>query len=189
MENDHSPANEMTAKVAPETFDLDRLRLRRPKLTDADALLAIGSDPEVARFANWPVSTSMESLLGRLRQRATDWESGAEYYWVITLADDDRAIGAIASCVDKDAAEFGYHLDRHYWGNGYATEAARAIVEWAFSLPSIRRVWATCDTENVASVRVLEKAGLVYESTLRRAIVRPNISSEPRDAFLYSRMR
>ena len=147
---------------APETFDLDRLRLRRPKLTDAEALFAIASDPEVARFADWPLSTSMESTLARLRQRATDWEGGAEYYWVITLAHDDRAIGAIASCVDKRAADFGYLLDRHHWRNGYATEAARAIVEWAFSMPSIRRVWATCDTENVASVRVLEKAGLVY---------------------------
>ena len=175
--------------MAPEIFDLERLRLRRPKLTDAEALLAIGSDPEVARFASWPLSTSMEGMLGRLRQRATDWESGAEYYWVITLAHDDRAIGAIASFVDKDAAEFGYLLDRHYWGNGYATEAARAIVAWAFSMPAIRRVWATCDTENVASVRVLEKAGLAYESTLRQAIVRPNISNEPRDAFLYSRVR
>ena len=175
--------------MVPETFALERLRLRRPVLTDADAMFAWGSDPEVARFANWPLSTSFESQLERLRQRATDWESGAEYYWVITLKDDDRAIGAIASCVDKDAADFGYLLDRHHWGNGYATDAARTIVAWAFSMPAIRRVWATCDTENVASVRVLEKAGLVYESTLRRAVVRPNISSEPRDAFLYSRTR
>ena len=117
--------------MAPETFKLDRLRLRRPKLTDAEGLFAIGSDPEVARFANWPLSTSMESMLGRLRQRATDWESGAEYYWVITLEHGDRAIGAIASCVDKDAADFGYLLDRPRGG-------CAAIVEWAFSLPSIR---------------------------------------------------
>jgi RimJ/RimL family protein N-acetyltransferase len=176
-------------EAPPESFDLGRLRLRRPKLTDADALFAIGSDPEVAHFADWPLCTSIDGTLGRLQQRAKDWESGAEYYWVITLADDDRAIGAIGSRVDKHAADFGYFLDRQRWGNGYATDAARAIVAWAFSVPSIRRVWATCDTENLASARVIEKVGLTREGTLRQAIVRPNISSEPRDAFVYSKVR
>jgi ribosomal-protein-alanine N-acetyltransferase len=69
------------------------------------------------------------------------------------------------------------------------TDAARTIVDWAFSVPSIRRVWATCDTENLASARVIEKVGLTRECTLREAIVRPNISSEPRDAFIYSKVR
>jgi RimJ/RimL family protein N-acetyltransferase len=86
-------------------------------------------------------------------------------------------------------ADVGYLLDRHHWGNGYATEAARAVVAWAFSVPAIRRVWATCDTANVASARVLEKAGLEREGTLRQAIVRPNLGNEPRDAFIYARVR
>jgi RimJ/RimL family protein N-acetyltransferase len=175
--------------VAPETFELARLRLRRPKLSDADALFAIGSDSEVARYADWPLSTEMGPTLDRLRQRAELWDSGAEYYWVITLAHDDRAIGAVSTRVVQAAADVGYLLDRRHWGNGYATEAARAIVEWAFSTPSIHRVWATCDTENVASARVLEKAGLQREGTLRRAIVRPNLSNDPRDAFVYARVR
>jgi RimJ/RimL family protein N-acetyltransferase len=89
----------------------------------------------------------------------------------------------------QHAAEFGFLLNRRYWGKGFATEAAQAIIEWLFSIPSIWRVWATCDTENLASARVLEKAGLSREGTLRRWIVRPNISSEPRDAFIYSRVR
>jgi len=165
------------------------LRLRRPRLSDADALFAIGSDPEVARYADWPLDTEIGPNLDRLRQRAELWDSGAEYYWIIMLASDDRAIGAVSTRVARHAADVGYLLDRRHWGHGYATEAARAIVEWAFSKPSIRRVWATCDTENVASARVLEKAGLQREGTLRRAIVRPNLSNEPRDAFMYARVR
>ena len=173
----------------PETFELARLHLRRPKLSDADALFAIGSDPEVARFADWPLSTERAPALERLRQRAVQWESGAEYYWVITLARDDRAIGAVSTRVDGHTADVGYLIDRQHWGNGYATDVSRAIVDWAFTVPSIRRVWATCDTENVASVRVLEKSGLQREGTLRRAIVRPNLGNEPRDAFVYSKVR
>ena len=85
---------------------------------------------------------------------------------------------------------FGYLLNRHYWGNGFATEASsRALVDWLFSMPSIWKVWATCDTENLASVRVLEKVGLEREGFLRRWGVGPNISSEPRNAFIYSKAR
>ena len=175
--------------MAPETFELARLRLRRPKLSDADALFAIGSDPEVARYAEWPLDTEIGPNIDRLRQRPELWDSGAEYYWVITLAHDDGAIGAVSTRVAQHAADVGYLLDRRHWGNGYATEAARAIVGWVLSVPSIRRVWATCDTENVVSARVLEKVGLQREGTMRRAIVRPNLSNEPRDAFLYARVR
>jgi RimJ/RimL family protein N-acetyltransferase len=179
----------MARLIPPETFELARLRLRRPQLSDADAMLAIGSDTEVARFADWPLSTERAPALARLRQRSAEWESGAEYYWIITLAGDDRAIGAVSTRVEQHAADVGYLLARDHWGNGYATEAGRAIVDWAFTVPSIRRVWATCDTENGASARVLEKIGLEREGTLRRAIVRPNISPEPRDAFIYARVR
>ena len=127
--------------------------------------------------------------MDRLRQRPALWESGAEYYWIITLPDDDRAIGAVSTRVMQHAADLGYLVDRRYWGNGYATAAARAIADWALSTTSIRRIWATCDTENLASARVLEKAGMEREGTLRRAIVRPNLSNEPRDAFIYARVR
>jgi [ribosomal protein S5]-alanine N-acetyltransferase len=175
--------------MAPETFELARLRLRRPRLSDADAMFLIGSDPEVARYAEWPLSTERGPALERLRGRAEQWESGAEYYWVITLAGDDRAIGAVSTRVAQHTADVGYLLDSRQWGKGYATEAARAIVEWAFSVPVIRRVWATCDTQNIASARVLEKAGLQLEGTLRRAIVRPNLGDEARDAFMYARVR
>ena len=57
------------------------------------------------------------------------------------------------------------------------------------SVPSIWRVWATCDIENAASARVLEKVGLSREGTLRRWLVRPHLSSDPRDAFIYARVR
>lgn len=52
-------------------------------------------------------------------------------------------------------------------------------------VPGVYRVWATCDTENLASVRVLEKTGLVLEGKLRRSMVRPNLSEKPRDTFVY----
>jgi RimJ/RimL family protein N-acetyltransferase len=170
-------------------MDLQRLRLRRPRLSDAPAIFESASDPDVARYADWPISTSISSVQERLRAREHEWSSGAEFHWIVTLPPDDRAIGGIACTISGHAAEFGFLVARRFWRRGYATEAACAIVEWIFSVPSVWRLSATCDVENVASARVLEKAGLKREAVLRRAIVRPNLSLEPRDAFLYSKVR
>ena len=178
-----------TATRPPEVIELERLRLRRPRLSDAPAIFEYASDPEVARYADWPISASIESVTERLRWREDEWNSGEEFHWVVTLPPEDRAIGAIACTISGHAAEFGFLFARRYWRNGYATEAARAIVGWVFSVPSVWRLSATCDAENLASARVLEKSGLEREGILRRAIVRPNLSGEPRDAFLYSKVR
>lgn len=173
----------------PETLPLPRLILRRPQLADAPALFACGSDPEVARYMDWTRVTTTEPGIERIRRSDECWAAG-NYYWVITLpAENHAVIGAISCSIEDQAAEFGFFLHPHHWGHGYATEAAQAIVAWALSQASLSRVWATCDTENLASMRVLEKAGLSRERLLPRAIVRPNLSPEPRDAYLYARLR
>lgn len=179
----------MSAVRPPDVINLERLRLRRPTLADAPAIFEYASDPEVARYADWPISASLESVTERLRSREAEWNAGAEFHWVVAVPPDERAIGAIACTISGHTAEFGFLLARKFWRNGYATEAARAIVDWIFSVPSVWRLSATCDVDNRASARVLEKAGLTREGTLRRAIVRPNLPGAPRDAFLYSKVR
>lgn len=169
----------------PEIIDLPRLRLRRPLVSDVDAMYEYGSDPEVARYADWPVRTSKDGMEDSVARRAQQWEAGTDYYWVITLL-EDRAIGGISCCVEGDAAEIGFLLHRRHWGKGFATEAARAVLATALSLPGIRRVWATCDTENAASIRVLEKIGMKREGILQAWAIRPNLAPGiRRDAFSY----
>jgi RimJ/RimL family protein N-acetyltransferase len=71
-----------------------------------------------------------------------------------------------------------------------APEAARAVLEWASTLDGVHRIWATCDVENGASARVLEKIGMAREGLLRRWAVRPNLpATPPRDAYVYSWVR
>jgi len=175
--------------VIPDVIDLRRLRLRRPKASDAEALFECSSDLEVARFMDWSVSTSIAQVIARLKERESRWTSGEEFYWVITLPNEDRAIGAIACRVEGHSADFGFFVNRRYWRNGYATEASKAVVDLLRGFPTVSRLWATCDVQNVASARVLEKVGLSREGTLPRSIVRPNLSSEARDAFVYSWVR
>jgi RimJ/RimL family protein N-acetyltransferase len=66
------------------------------------------------------------------------------------------------------------------------TEAVRACIQWALGQPGVYRVYATVDTENIPSQRVLEKAAMQREGLLRRESLHPNISPEPRDCYMYS---
>jgi RimJ/RimL family protein N-acetyltransferase len=87
------------------------------------------------------------------------------------------------------SVSLGYVLRRSEWGQGYVSEAVRAVIDHALALPHIFRVWAVCDVDNHASARVMEKAGMVREGRLARYIMHPNISDEPRDVFLYAKVR
>jgi ribosomal-protein-alanine N-acetyltransferase len=83
-------------------------------------------------------------------------------------------------------ADVGYAVGRAYGGKGYGTEVLRALLVWAMDDPSIYRVWAVCDVDNIASARVMEKSGMQREGILHRYIIHPGVSKEPRDCFLYA---
>lgn len=172
---------------APETISTERLLLRRPRVSDAEAIYEYASDPEVTRYMVWRTTTELRETIEVLARRAPAWETGEEFCWVITIPPQDRAIGTISCRVRETTADFGYVLNRQYWGQGYMTEAAQTIVDWALRLPSIKRVWATCDIDNVASVRVLEKVGLTREEIRRQSTIRPNLSDQPRDTLVFAK--
>ena len=173
----------------PEVITTNRLTLRRPALTDAADIYAYAHDPEVTRYMVWPTHPDIAESLAFLEACGPRWESGEEYCWVITVTPKNRAIGAIGCRIREYDADFGYVLNHMGWGQGYATEAARVVVTWLKSLPGICRIWATCDTDNIASVRVLEKTGLFCEGRLRRSTLRLNVSPTPRDTFVFAFVR
>jgi RimJ/RimL family protein N-acetyltransferase len=176
--------------LVPETFSTERLVLRRPKASDATAVFAYGSDPEVAKFADWPRLVRVEDAAAALDNAAQRWEAGVEYSWRVTVKPDDTAVGGVACSLDGHRAELGFLLSRSLWGRGYATEAARVVFEWLRSLPKVVRIQATTDVDNVASARVLEKLGMSREAILHRWSRRPNFPGQPvRDALLYSWVR
>jgi len=80
------------------------------------------------------------------------------------------------------SASLGYCFDDAAWGHGYASEAARALLQWAFDTLEMNRVQAETDTRNAASARVLEKLGFVREGTLREDCV---VNGEVSDSWAY----
>jgi ribosomal-protein-alanine N-acetyltransferase len=174
----------------PERIRTERLLLRRPRIADAEAVYLYAGDPEVVRFMDFRRHASVEDSLAFLRPCAARWDAwrdGEELFWVVTEPPSDLALGGVGARVRDADADFGYVLAREAWGRGVATEAARAVVAWLAALPGVERVWATCDAENLASARVLEKAGLALEAVLPCATTRPNLGGGPRDTRVYAR--
>jgi ribosomal-protein-alanine N-acetyltransferase len=170
-----------------ERVETNRLILRKPVLEDAETIFrTYASDPEVTRYVMWHPHTSVDQTLEFLKGCVAAWEGEKRFPYVITLKGIDNPIGMIDFHIIGSTVGIGYVIGRAYWGRGYVSEAVRVIVDWALNQPSIYRVCASCDVENVASFRVMEKAGMQREGVLRRYTIHPNISDEPRDCFLYA---
>jgi ribosomal-protein-alanine N-acetyltransferase len=164
--------------------------LRHPQLTDAVAIFAeYCQDPEVTKYLIWRPHQDIQETISFLTGCLARWESSEELTWGITQKGEEQVIGMVACRLRGHAADIGYVIARKYWNRGYVTEAVRAVVEWAATLEPIFRVWAVCDTANGALARVLEKVGMTREGILRRWVVHPNVSAEPRDCFVYSKVR
>lgn len=176
----------------PETFATKRLLARRPRVEDAPAVFAAyASDPAVTRYLSWRHYTAVEPLREFLRGRIQTWETGAPgpYAWLLCLQGTDAPIGSIGVGFDLHGVVAGYVLSRPLWGRGLMAEALRYVAAWALAQPPLFRVWAFCDAENLASARVMEKAGLLREGLLRRWHVCPTIGPEPRDCLIYAKVR
>jgi RimJ/RimL family protein N-acetyltransferase len=87
---------------------------------------------------------------------------------------------------DYRSATMGYCLDEAAWSQGFATEAAGALLQWAFDTLDLNRVQAETDTRNTASSRVLEKLGFIREGTLREDCI---VQGEVSDTWVYGLLR
>ena len=84
------------------------------------------------------------------------------------------------------SAKLGYVLDIPAWGQGFATEATRALLQWSFNTLDLNRVQSETDTRNIASNRVLEKLGFIHEGTLREDCI---VNGEISDSRVYGLLR
>jgi [ribosomal protein S5]-alanine N-acetyltransferase len=171
------------------TLHTPRLRLRPLTGADADSLFALHSSAQVLRYWDsppWTERARAERFLATCRQLA-DEGSGARV--AIDRATDEAFLGWCGLSrwnPDFRSASLTYCLDRAAWGRGYATEAAQALLQWAFDTLDLNRVQAEADTRNVASAHVLEKLGFVREGTLREDCV---VNGDVSDSWVYGLLR
>lgn len=146
-----------------------RIRLRGPRAEEADAVFAIFSDPEVARYWSRPPMTVRDEARAMIEEMLEAFAERAKIGWVVTDRDD----AAIGTCTlfnfdpRHRRAELGYALRSDLWGRGLAREAASAALDWAFRSLKLHRVEADIDPRNDASRRILQRLGFASEGVLR----------------------
>jgi RimJ/RimL family protein N-acetyltransferase len=171
------------------TLHTARLLLRPFTDADADAIFALQSSPVVLRYWDappWKDFKQSERFLGVCRQLEKE---GTGVRLAIERAADRRFIGwcqVINWTPGHRRARLGYCFDDAAWGQGFATEAVGALLEWAFDALDLNRVQAETDTRNTASGRVLEKLGFIREGRLREDCV---VDGEVSDTWVYGLLR
>ena len=149
----------------------ERLLLRDFVESDWEAVLAYQQDPLYLRYNEWTSRTRED--VREFIQMFLDHQKQIpriKFQFAITLKSNGQLIGNCG--VRQNAYEIldgdmGYEIDPRYWGNGYATEAARAVMHFGFSCMNLQSISAWCVAENVGSARVLEKLGMQLKGRVR----------------------
>jgi ribosomal-protein-alanine N-acetyltransferase len=159
-----------------------QLILRPIELTDAPAVFSYTCDSRVARFTHWNPHTNLDDTI---RYIAHTQQRTNTHVWGIALQDSKTLIGECSITQHENGrAELYYALAHNHWGNGYTTQALTALLTITQEVPTIGRLEAWIIRENLASCRVAEKSGLIFEQTIQDAWL---IDDKIRDIDLYIR--
>ncbi|WP_370616076.1 GNAT family N-acetyltransferase [Mumia sp. Pv 4-285] len=143
-----------------------RVRLRRFTTDDADLLHALDNDPAVMRYINGGLPVAREEIVDDVIPAFLRWYARHPAYgfWAAEEREGGRFLGWFHYRPGEDGdprdPELGYRLHEAAWGQGYATEVSRALIDNGFSAHDVERVHAETMVVNVASRRVMEKAGM-----------------------------
>ncbi len=148
-----------------------RLILRQVTPEDAPDFFACQSDPDVFRYAGRSEETSLESARHMLNILFKRHQEQTMLSSAIVLKENLRFIGRFQMeewSDENHRAAVGYLLGKQYWGKGYATEALRAVITYLFEQTTVNRIDTFAWSENIASTRVMEKAGMRFEGLARQ---------------------
>lgn len=166
-----------------------RLLLRPFAQSDVEAIYILQSNPRVLRYWDsppWSERARANAFISACRKMEEEG-SGARF------AIETRENGAFVGWCSMfrwnpvyRSLGIGYCFDEPAWGNGYATEAVRAMLQWAYGVLDLNRVEAELDTRNAASARVLEKLGFEREGLRREDCI---VSGEVSDSWIYGLLK
>lgn len=158
---------------------------------DLPDILEYASHPEVSRFVPWQSHKSLDDskqFLNFATQSKKTTRGKLFYVFAIRLKESGKAIGSIDfKNITASTGQMDYALGYNYWHQGYMSEAAMAVRDWAFEhLPEMVRLQAYCIPENRGSSRVMEKIGMSHEGIRRKAYM---LKGVPVDLADYSILR
>jgi len=143
------------------TLETDRLTLRMLRESDFDACAEAGADPEVMRFIGDGQPLARPMAWRNMAMMLGHWQLRGYGMWAVEEKESGEMVGRVGCWRPEGwpGLEVGWTLRRRFWGRGYATEAARASVAYAFEALGQTRVISLIAPDNVNSIRVAERLG------------------------------
>jgi RimJ/RimL family protein N-acetyltransferase len=170
-------------------FQNARLIARRFEARDLEAFAAYRNDPDVARYQSWTSFSQQEAGEFIASMALKNPGDAGWFQFALQCRDDNSLVGDCGLKIiedDRRLAEIGFTIARAHWSKGYASEAVRALLNYAFNTFDLHRVTASADPRNAASRRVLEKAGMVREAHFRKSLW---FKGEWADDLVYAMLR
>ena len=189
---DWSPMSATPSSHAPmqPTDDLpvlvgERIRMRGYRPEDLHDFYAVHSDPRVMRYWSFPAWTEISQSYEYFASAIQGRDASQRLCWAIADLQTDRVLGGttlFSNNPSQGRAEIGYVLGHAHWGQGYAQEALRLVIDYTFDVLGFRRIEADIDPRNTGSCKLAERLGFVQEGLLRERWI---VDGELQDATIY----
>lgn len=153
----------------------DRLVIRRPSQEDLHAFLAYRNAHGNMRLQ--PIERMPHAEAQAFLAKQAELTSDADNCWLmfaIELRESRGMIGEVGMYIEagrKQTGDIGWSLNRDFWGQGYATEAARWLIDYAFGARRLHRLTSNASTQNMESIRLMERLGMRREGTTRESML------------------
>lgn len=174
--------------LGTKTLETERLILRKYKLSDAkDMYENWGSDPNCNVYLPWELHKNIDETKEILKSWIDSYKED-KFKWIIELKKEKVSIGGIDVVKLKkehNYCEVGYCIGSKFWGKGYTTEALKKVIDFLFNEVGLYLIEAEHHKSNIASGRVMEKAGMKKEAILRKRRLN-NRTKEIEDLVIYS---
>ncbi len=166
----------------------DRLLINEISWDDAEHIHAIHSIPEVDEFNTLGLPKDLEETKSIMKSAIENQSNKTrkEYAWIVRLKGSRNIIGLCGMFLTADKFKIGeiyYKLIPEYWSHGFATEIAKALVNFGFNQCNLHRIEAGAAVENIKSLRVLDKIGMTKEGIRRKILP---IRGEWKDGYQYA---
>lgn len=169
--------------MAVGPFLTERLIVREIVQSDWKALHQCASNPLTVRHQGWGPNTPGESLqfiADAIREQKR--VPRVRYEFAVLLKQNRDFVGVVGLTLNRKVvleAELGYTIDPGYWNNGFATEAASRIMDFAFNQLHVFRIVALCNSTNTPSMQILNKLGLIPSEQIQNRILFAKINRNP----------
>lgn len=170
-------------------LETERLILRKGTIKDSKQIYEnYGKDPIVSKYVVWNKHQSIEEAINLMKKWEESYEKLTSYKWLVEKKDTHEVIGTITAVkVDEvnNTIALGYCYGSRWWNKGYATEVLKRVIKFFFEEVEVNTIYANHLTSNIASGKVMKKAGMIFEGTLRNRMI-DKVTNKPMGLHTYS---